>query len=305
MLVSWARVRNCWRMTRLNQPVSASARTKTSALREEGASNRARTRYESRPGNEGTDEEAMGQETRIAARRASLWRFVPIALVLAGLAFGYAMGWQRYLSLTYLAESRDTLKAYVAQNHLLSLVFFAAVYVLAVAFSFPAASILTIFGGFLFGWLAGGTVVAFAATTGATLLFIAARSAFGNALRDKVGGKAAKLADGFEENAFGYLLVLRLAPVFPFFVVNIAPALFNVGLRTYVAATFLGILPATFAFAYLGEGVDSVLVAAQQAGREPSVHDLVTPKIVIAFALLALVALIPTVVRKLRRRRAA
>lgn len=292
-------------MTHPNQPGPASARTKTSVPREEGASNRVSTRYESRPGNEGTDKEAMGQESRIATRRASAWRYVPIALVLAGLAFGYAMGWHRYLSLSYLAESRDALKAYVAQNYLLSLVFFAAVYVLAVAFSFPAASILTIFGGFLFGWLVGGTVVAFAATIGATLLFIAARSAFGDFLRDKVGGKAAKLADGFEENAFGFLLVLRLAPVFPFFVVNIAPALFNVGLRTYVAATFLGILPATFAYAYLGEGVDSVLLAARQMGREPSVHDLVTPKIVIAFALLALVALIPTVVRKLRRRRAA
>ncbi|MCO5160715.1 MAG: TVP38/TMEM64 family protein [Mesorhizobium sp.] len=246
----------------------------------------------------------MGEEVRTASWRAVAWRFAPILLVLAGLALGYAMGWQRFLSLAFLAESREALKAYVAQNHLLSIVFFAAVYVLAVAFSFPAASILTIFGGFLFGWLVGGAVVVLAATTGATLLFVAARSAFGNVLRDKVGGWAAKLADGFEESAFGYLLALRLAPVFPFFVVNIAPALFNVGVRTYVAATFLGILPATFAFAYLGEGVDSVLLAALQAGREPSVHDLVTAKIVIAFALLALVALIPTVVRKWRRGRA-
>jgi uncharacterized membrane protein YdjX (TVP38/TMEM64 family) len=291
-------------MVRPNQPVPGSAPTKTAVPFDDGASNLAGTRYESPLGDEGMDEDAMGQKTRIAKRRAVAWRYAPIGLVLAGLAFGYAMGWHRFLSLGYLAESRDTLKAYAAQNHLLSLAFFASVYVLAVAFSFPAATILTIFGGFLFGWLVGGTVVAFAATIGATLLFIAAKSAFGNVLREKVGGKAAKLADGFEENAFGYLLVLRLAPVFPFFVVNIAPALFNVGLRTYVAATFLGILPATFAYAYLGEGVDSVLLAARQAGREPSVHDLVTTKIVIAFFLLALVALIPTVVRKLRRRAA-
>jgi uncharacterized membrane protein YdjX (TVP38/TMEM64 family) len=101
-------------------------------------------------------------------------------------------------------------------------------------------------------------------------MFLAARSAFGDFLRDKVGGRVRRLADGFEKDAFSYLLVLRLAPIFPFFVMNIAPALFNVPLRTYVAATFLGILPGTFAYAYLGQGIDSVLVAARQAGTEVS-----------------------------------
>ena len=237
--------------------------------------------------------------------RARLRRFAPIAVVIVGLAFGYAMGWHRYFSLMFLAESRDTLNAYVAEHYALSLAAFGVVYALAVAFSFPAASVLTIFGGFLFGWLVGGAVVAVAATLGATALFLAARSAFGDFLRDRVGGKCAGLADGFEENAFGYLLVLRLAPIFPFFLVNIAPALFKVPLRTYIGATFLGILPGVFAYAYLGEGVDSVLTAAQATGQAPSLADLVTPKITLAFAALALVAAIPTVVRKLRRRGSA
>jgi uncharacterized membrane protein YdjX (TVP38/TMEM64 family) len=292
-------VRHLLCMTHPIRPAPPPAAAGSPTLRPKGASNRARTRYGSE-GNPAGAEIAMDAQDG-ERRSGRVGRYVPIVLVIAGLAFGYAMGWQRYLSLTYLAESRDVLKAYVAQHYALSLVFFAAVYVLAVAFSFPAATVLTIFGGFLFGWLVGGTVVAFAATAGATLLFIAARSAFGDILCQRVSGKAAKLARGFEENAFSYLLALRLAPIFPFFFVNIAPALFDVRLRTYVAATFLGILPGTFAYSYLGEGVDSVLVAAQEAGREPSVHDLVTPKIVLAFALLALVALIPAVVRKLRR----
>ena len=130
---------------------------------------------------------------------------------------------------------------------------------------------------------------------------MAARSAFGDMLRARVGGKAARLADGFEKNAFGYLLALRLAPVFPFFVVNIAPALFNVPLKTYVTATILGILPGTFAYAYLGEGLESVLDAARTSGLEPSLKDLLTPEITIAFAALALVALVPAIVSKLRR----
>jgi uncharacterized membrane protein YdjX (TVP38/TMEM64 family) len=243
------------------------------------------------------------REPGAGAKRSGLWRFAPLAVVVAGLALGYGMGWHRYFSLMFLAESRDALNAYVAENYLLSLLGFGAVYALAVAFAFPAASVLTIFGGFLFGWLVGGSVVAVAATIGATALFLAARSAFGDFLRERVGGKSAAFADGFEENAFGYLLVLRLAPIFPFFLVNIAPALFMVPLRTYVGATLLGILPGVFAYSYLGEGIDSVLTAARESGQAPSAADLVTPKITLAFAALALVAAIPVVVRKIRKRR--
>lgn len=249
----------------------------------------------------GGGKDDMEQGPPGARTRDTVLRFAPLAIVVAGLAVGYSLGWQRYLSLMFLAESHDMLRGAVDRHFFLSLSAFAAVYVLAVAFSFPAASILTVFAGFLFGWLVGGATVAVAATIGATLLFIAARSAFGDVLRARVGGKAARLAAGFEEDAFGYLLALRLAPVFPFFVVNIAPALFNVSLRTFVGATILGILPGTFAYAYLGEGLESVLEAARASGLEPSLADLVTPKITLAFLALALVALIPVVVRKLRR----
>ncbi len=229
-------------------------------------------------------------------------RFAPLAVVLGGLGVGYAMGWQQYFTLEFLSAQREALVSFVETNYALSLIGFGVLYTLAVAFSFPAASILTIFAGFLFGWLVGGITVAFAATIGAALLFLAARSAFGDFLKEKVGGRVKSLADGFERDAFSYLLVLRLAPVFPFFVMNIAPALFKVPLRTYVAATFLGILPGTFAYAYLGQGVESVLIAAQKAGTEPSVGDLVTTEITLAFAALAFVAVMPTIIKKLRNR---
>ena len=249
--------------------------------------------------------EAMtSQGEDIQDKGGALRRFLPLLVILGGLGFGYAMGWHRYLSLDFLAQSREMLTSYVAANYWMSLSAFFVLYVVAVAFSFPAASILTIFGGFLFGWLVGGTTVAFAATLGASLLFLAARSAFGDFLKERVGGLAARLADGFREDAFGYLLVLRLAPFFPFFVVNIAPALFGVKLRTYVAATFVGILPGCFAYAWLGQGLESVLVSAASAGTSLSVKDLVTPQITIAFVALAIVAIIPTIIRKWRGRSA-
>ncbi len=233
--------------------------------------------------------------------RAGLWRYAPVALIVAGLAVGYAYGLQDYLTIDFLAEQRDALKATVSEHYALSLAAFLVVYILAVAFSFPAASVLTIFGGFLFGCVVGGATVAVGATVGASLIFLATRSAFGGFLRARVGGIAKRLADGFRENAFGYLLVIRLAPVFPFFVVNIAAALFDISLGRFVAATFIGILPGTFAYAYLGQGVDSVLVAARDAGKTASLSDLVTPDITLAFAALAVVAAIPMVVARLRR----
>lgn len=249
----------------------------------------------------------MKQKSRQAGKEknampaTAVWkRYLPVGVIIGGLALGYAFGLDKYFSLNFLAEQREALSAYVGANYMASLLGFGALYAIATAFSFPAASILTIFGGFLFGWLVGGIVVAIAATLGATALFLAARTAFGDFLKEKIGGRVKNLADGFEKDAFSYLLVLRIAPVFPFFVMNIAPALFNVPLRTYVAATFLGILPGVFAYAYLGQGVESVLIAAQQSGQKAGIGDLVTPQITLAFAALAVVAVIPTIVKKLR-----
>ncbi|AKI02429.1 hypothetical protein IMCC20628_03747 [Hoeflea sp. IMCC20628] len=240
-------------------------------------------------------------ETTPAPSRAAPWRrFLPLAIIAAGIAAAYAAGLQEYLALTVLTEQREVLKEFVAEHRIASILGYFVLYTLAVAFAFPAASILTIFAGFVFGWFIGGTLTVFAATTGAAAIFLAARSAFGDVLRKRAGPFVAKLADGFAKDAFGYLLVLRLAPVFPFLIINIAPAFFDIRLRTYVAATFLGIIPGTFAYAWLGQGLDSVIAAA--AGREISISDLVTPEITIAFLGLAIVAAIPTIVGKFRQR---
>ncbi len=227
-----------------------------------------------------------------------LWRFLPIAIILAGLVAGYAMDWHHYLTLGYLGRSQDALKGFVAGHPILSPVGFLVCYAIAVAFSFPAAFVLTIFSGFLFGWALGGTLAVIGATIGATVLFVAARTACGDQLTKRLGGWTARLAEGFEKDAFAFLLVLRLVPFIPFVIVNIAPALFNVRLRTFVTATALGIVPAAFAYAWLGQGLDSVLDAAREAGHDVKAKDLVTPEITFALVALALVALSAAVVRK-------
>jgi uncharacterized membrane protein YdjX (TVP38/TMEM64 family) len=188
------------------------------------------------------------------AKPASWRRYLPLAIIVIGLVAAYAAGVQDYISLAVLAEQRDALKQFVADHRIASALGYFVLYALAVAFAFPAASILTIFAGFVFGWFIAGTLTVFAATTGAAAIFLAARSAFGDVLRKRAGPFAARLADGFSRDAFSYLLVLRLAPVFPFFVINIAPAFFDIKLRTYVAATFLGIIPGHLRLHLAGPG---------------------------------------------------
>lgn len=239
------------------------------------------------------------QEETESRPRGSLRRYLPLAVLLLGLAAAYGAGLQDYLSLDVLAERQEDLTAGVEANFFGAATLFLFVYTLAVAFSFPAASVLTIVGGFLFGWQVAAPLVAVAATLGATILFLAARSALAGTLRRQAGPRIQRLRAGFAENAFSYLLVLRLAPIFPFFLVNIAPAFFDVKLRTYVVATFLGILPGTVAYAYLGTGIGSVLEAAAEAGRTVAPGELVTPEITAAFFLLAFVAAIPLLLRRL------
>jgi uncharacterized membrane protein YdjX (TVP38/TMEM64 family) len=184
-----------------------------------------------------------------------------------------------------------------------------------VALSIPGAVLLTVLGGFLFGWLVAGLVVVVAATAGATIVFLVARSSLGNMLARRAGPRLNALARGFRDDAFSYLLFLRLVPAFPFWLVNLAPALFNVPLATFVAATLVGIVPGTFAFAFLGSGFDSIIAeqtevheACVAAGRSDcemtfEAGALLTPELIVAFVALGLVALIPVVVRRVRARR--
>ena len=140
-----------------------------------------------------------------------------------------------------------------------------AVYIVVVALSVPGGALLTITGGFLFGWLVGGLSTVIGATIGATIVFLIAKTSLGETLAAKAGPWMAKLSEGFRNDAMNYLLFLRLVPAFPFWLINLAPALLNVPLSTFVIATFIGIIPGTFAFAFLGAGLDSIIDKQREA----------------------------------------
>jgi uncharacterized membrane protein YdjX (TVP38/TMEM64 family) len=238
-------------------------------------------------------------------------RLVLPAIILAAMALGYALGLHKYFTLQAIAENRASLENFTRDNSLLASAIFFAAYVGVVALSFPGAAILTILGGFLFGWLWGGTLTVFAATLGATIIFQIARSAIGASLAKRAGPFLAKLKDGFETDAFNYLLFLRLVPAFPFWLVNIAPALSNVSLRTFSLATLLGIIPGTFAFSFVGEGLGSVLDAQSTAHAacvtekgvancpfNIELSSLVTREIIYALVALGVVSVIPVLIKK-------
>ena len=178
---------------------------------------------------------------------------------------------------------------------------FTGLYVLAVAFSIPGALILTLSGGFLFGTLVGGSATVTGATIGALAVFVAARTAFGDVLRRRAGGAVAKIEEGVRENAFSYVLTLRLLPIFPFWLVNIAAGLVDIPLRTYALATFLGVIPGTFIYSALGAGLGSIF----DRNEAPDLSIIFEPQILLPLIGLALLSLLPVVFRRLRRKKPA
>ncbi|HEX7776485.1 MAG TPA: TVP38/TMEM64 family protein [Parvibaculum sp.] len=228
----------------------------------------------------------------------SLTRLWPLAVLALGLGLFFALGLNRYATLDALRDNRQALAGWVAANRLVAVLVFMGVYALMVAFSVPGALVATLTGGFLFGTLIGGLATVIAATMGATILFIAAKSALGDVLRARAGSSIARMEEGFRENAFSYLLVLRLVPVFPFFLVNLAPAFLGVPLSTFVAATFLGIIPGTFVFASLGNGLGAVF----DAGGTPDLGLVKQPEVIGPLLALAALALVPVIYRRLRRK---
>ena len=249
--------------------------------------------------------------------RFPLRRWLPLAVIAVASLAVVGMGWHRQLSFETLVRHHGAIHAFIQAHWIAAVAAYVAIYVAVVALSLPGGLILTLTGGILFGGIAGGTAAIVGATIGATVIFLIARTAFGEHLARRAGPMAGKLAEGFRADAFHYLLFLRLVPVFPFFLVNLVPALAGVRVRTFVAATSLGIIPGAFAFAFAGAGLDSVLRAQAaiyntclSASRPDCRLDFdfkasVTPELVAALAALGVVALLPVIVKRLRARRAA
>jgi uncharacterized membrane protein YdjX (TVP38/TMEM64 family) len=251
-----------------------------------------------------------------AHRLLALWRLVPLAVIIGLAAFVVLTGWYRELSLENLLKHRSMIEAYVTEHPATAILIYVTIYGAVAAMSLPPAP-LTILGGIVFGALAAGTATVFAATIGATIIFLVARSALGPLMARSAGPRVARLAAGFRDEAFSYLLFLRLVPLFPFWLVNLVAALSGVRLAPFVAATAVGIVPATFAYASFGVGLDSAIAAQDRAYRACleaaeqgcSLHfDLwqaMTPQLIGALVALIVLALLPLAAKRYKAKREA
>lgn len=205
------------------------------------------------------------------------------------LAF-FLFGFDQYLNFTFLKTNRENLMSYTIDHYPLMLLGAIGIYTLSTALSLPIASLLSLAIGFLFGLWIGVSIILFSATLGATLVFLAARYVCGEAVQRRIGGRIQKFLSEFHKNDFHYLLFLRLVPLFPFWLINLAMAFTPIRLKTYVAATFLGIIPGAFVFTNLGRTLSQI----------DSPDQLISFKTLSAFFILGIFTLIPVWFKRFR-----
>jgi uncharacterized membrane protein YdjX (TVP38/TMEM64 family) len=235
----------------------------------------------------------------MTSRRAwkLIGRFGPAALVLVLIAAFFALRLDRHVSLGELRARREALEAAVAAYPALTLAVYLAAYAVLVGASLPVALVLTLTGGFLFGPLVGGLAAALGCTLGACLIFLVCRTAMGDVLRRRAGSRAARLEQGLRQDAFFYLLTLRLVPLVPFWLANLAAGLVAIPLRTFLVATFLGILPASVIYATLGSDLHAVF----RRGEPLRPGLFLQPQVLLPLLAIAVLSLAPLVVKRLRR----
>jgi uncharacterized membrane protein YdjX (TVP38/TMEM64 family) len=216
--------------------------------------------------------------------RARIFLLVLVALVVGA----HLGGLLDILSPKAVLSQSQSLRSAASAHPVAAMGLFALAYVLVAALALPAAAALSLLGGFLFGLWIGGLLVLVSATLGAFVLFLIARSAIGERLRRRAGPIYGKIAVEMRRDAFSYLLFLRLIPLFPFFLVNLAAALFEIKPATFLVATLVGMAPATFIYVNLG----------QEISRIESLGDVLSPGTIIALSALGLLALVPVAYRR-------
>jgi uncharacterized membrane protein YdjX (TVP38/TMEM64 family) len=233
---------------------------------------------------------------------AQSWvRRLPILVIVAAALIG-AIALRDKLSFETLAQHREALLAFRDAHYLWAVLAFLAAYVTIVALSLPGGTVATLAGGFLFGLFPGVLYNVLGAGSGAILVFLAARTGFGDALAQKLngaGGKAAKLQAALRENEWSVLFLMRLVPLVPFFIANLIPAFVGTSLNRFAISTFLGIIPGALVFTSVGSGLGEVFAR----GEAPDLGIIFTPPVLLPLLGLAALAALPIVLRAVQKGR--
>ncbi|WP_417831598.1 TVP38/TMEM64 family protein [Terasakiella sp.] len=225
---------------------------------------------------------------------------IPLLIIASGFMAFFVFGGADYLSFDTLRDNRQAILDWTQEHYILAILGFILAYHIAVMFSLPGAIWLSLSGGFLFGTVEATLYIVLGATAGAIGIFLLARYALYDFFHAKVGKSLNRMEKGFEEDALSYMLVLRLVPLFPFWLVNLVPALLGVKLRTYIIGTFFGIIPGAFVYASVGSGLGAVF----DAGKTPDLSIIFSPQILTPIIGLAALAMAPVVYKKIKNRRA-
>lgn len=223
----------------------------------------------------------------------NLKKILILLAVAALLALFFLLDLQRFLTLEALKANRQFLAGYYEAHTGASVALFMAIYVLQTALSLPGAAILSLAAGAVFGVAAGTVCAVCAATIGATLAFLVTRYLLRDAVLGRFGARLEGLNRELEQRGFNYLLFLRLVPLFPFFLINLAAGLTQLPLRVFVLGTLVGIIPGGFVFVNAGASLATV----------NSLADVASPRVLGSFALLGLFALVPVIHGKLKQRK--
>jgi len=229
----------------------------------------------------------------------SFSRVWPLLLIVAGIVGFFVFDLDRFLSFQSLSDNRQFLLDWYNNNQWLAFAIYFMLYAICISFSLPGGVWLTLAGGFIFGTIVATLITVAAATVGATIIFLIARYALADFFHAKAGRMGHCMEEGFQECALSYLLFLRLVPVFPFWLVNLVPALLGVPLRTYVIGTFFGIIPGTAVFASVGNGLGSVF----DSGGMPDMNIIFEPQILFPILALAVLSLVPVIHKKMSKRK--
>ena len=226
---------------------------------------------------------------------------LPFLIILLTAAAG-AFLLRNHLTFDALAENRDALVAFRDRNYALAVLIFMLAYIAIVGLSLPGATLATMTGGFLFGIFPGMLFNITSATIGATLIFLAAKHGFGARFAEKMterGGNAARLQAALKENEWSALMIMRLAPVVPFFMANLIPAFVGARASRFIITTFFGVMPGTLILTSIGAGLDTVFAK----GEMPDLSILFAPRILLPVLGLVALSALPIVI-KYRRKKA-
>ncbi len=188
----------------------------------------------------------------------------------------------QYFTLAYIKASQEEFQLLYSENRLTVLGSYMGIYIVVTALSLPGAAVMTIAGGALFGLVAGTVAVSFASTIGATLACFAARFLLRDWVQQKVGDRLSKLNDGIAREGSFYLFTLRLIPLFPFWLINLAMGLTKMRLVTFYWVSQVGMLPGTIVYVNAGK----------ELAKIDSLEGIMSPSLLFSFVLLGVFPLI-------------